>query len=60
MIDTVPKGVELTEVIKPLPVKPSQVKLTYSKSGNITLSGEVRVRLLPYPYPLVSLTRAPL
>ncbi|KAL1717978.1 heme peroxidase [Schizophyllum commune] len=43
MIDTVPKGVELTEVIKPLPVKPSQVKLTYSKSGNITLSGEVRL-----------------
>ncbi|KAL1746718.1 heme peroxidase [Schizophyllum fasciatum] len=43
MIDTVPKGVELTEVIRPLPAKPSELKLTYTKSGNITLSGEVRL-----------------
>ncbi|KAH7101481.1 heme peroxidase [Auriculariales sp. MPI-PUGE-AT-0066] len=42
MIDTVPKGVELTEVIRPLPVKPYQVKLTYMNDGIIKLSGEVR------------------
>ncbi|KIY64382.1 heme peroxidase [Cylindrobasidium torrendii FP15055 ss-10] len=43
MIDTVPKGVELTEVIRPLPVKPYQLKLTYLKNGTVKLSGEVRL-----------------
>lgn len=43
MIDTVPAGVTLTEVIRPLPVKPSELKLTYLTNGTISLSGEVRL-----------------
>ncbi|KAF8133615.1 heme peroxidase, partial [Mycena galopus ATCC 62051] len=42
MLDTVPQGVELSEVITPLPVKPHSVIL--SMSGNtLQLSGEVRL-----------------
>ncbi|KAJ6488990.1 heme peroxidase [Mycena sanguinolenta] len=42
MLDTVPTGVELTEIITPLPVKPSNLIL--SMAGDILkLSGEVRL-----------------
>ncbi|KAJ6488996.1 heme peroxidase [Mycena sanguinolenta] len=41
MLDTVPTGVELTEIITPLPVKPSN--LVISMAGDtLKLSGEVR------------------
>ncbi|KAJ7287099.1 hypothetical protein C8J57DRAFT_576981 [Mycena rebaudengoi] len=43
MLDTIPRGVQLTEVIKPLPVKPSGLDLILA--GNVLkLSGEVRFR----------------
>ncbi|KAJ7342452.1 heme peroxidase [Mycena albidolilacea] len=41
MVDTVPRGVQLTEVIKPLPVKPDSVQLVLN-GGTLQLSGEVR------------------
>ena len=44
MLDTVPKGVELTEVIEPLSVKPQSMLLRYMGDGTLKLSGEVRVR----------------
>ncbi|KAF7334638.1 Peroxidase [Mycena venus] len=42
MLDTVPRGVELTEVIKPLPVKPTQVVLLLD-GDVLKLSGLVRL-----------------
>ncbi|KAJ7613498.1 heme peroxidase [Roridomyces roridus] len=41
MIDTVPRGVELTEVLSPLPVKPAFVELTLA-NDTLQLSGQVR------------------
>ncbi|KAJ7287098.1 putative L-ascorbate oxidase [Mycena rebaudengoi] len=41
MLDTVPRGVQLTEVIKPLPVKPSGLDLVLD-GDVLKLSGEVR------------------
>ncbi|CAL1715556.1 unnamed protein product [Somion occarium] len=43
MIDTVHKGVQLTEVLEPLPVKPHQVTLTLLDDGTILLQGDVRL-----------------
>ncbi|KZV81700.1 heme peroxidase [Exidia glandulosa HHB12029] len=43
MIDVVPRGVQLTEVIAPLPVKPQDVELMYSDTGKLTFSGQVRL-----------------
>ncbi|KAK7039847.1 peroxidase [Favolaschia claudopus] len=42
MIDTVPKGVQLTDVLEPLPIKPADVELQYDAS-RIKLSGNVRL-----------------
>jgi hypothetical protein len=42
MLDTVPKGAELTEVITPLPVKPSILTMLFD-NDTVQLSGEVRV-----------------
>ncbi|RPD56148.1 heme peroxidase [Lentinus tigrinus ALCF2SS1-7] len=42
MLDTVPKDVQLTEVIEPLPVKPQTMLLTYMGDGTLKLSGQVR------------------
>ncbi|KAJ7614556.1 heme peroxidase [Roridomyces roridus] len=41
MIDTVPRGVELTEVLSPLPVKPVFLELTLA-NDTLQLSGQVR------------------
>ncbi|KAJ7439092.1 heme peroxidase [Mycena latifolia] len=41
MLDTVPRAVPLTEVIIPLPVKPSEVELSL-QGDTLLLSGEVR------------------
>ncbi|KAF7375657.1 Peroxidase [Mycena sanguinolenta] len=41
MLDTVPTGVELTEIITPLPVKPSSLILSMD-GDTLKLSGEVR------------------
>ncbi|KAF7355820.1 Peroxidase [Mycena venus] len=42
MLDTVPNGVQLTEVITPLPVKPDSVILTLN-NNTLELSGRVRL-----------------
>ncbi|KAJ7153048.1 putative L-ascorbate oxidase [Mycena crocata] len=42
MIDTVPHGVQLTDVLVPLPIKPSGVELTLD-GDTLKLSGEVRL-----------------
>ncbi|KAI9339789.1 L-ascorbate oxidase [Zopfochytrium polystomum] len=44
MIDTVPSTVELSEPIAPYDVKPYSWKLFPNANGNITFSGDVRVR----------------
>jgi hypothetical protein len=43
MLNTVPSDVQLTDVIAPLPVKPSNVELTMS-DDTLKLFGQVRVR----------------
>ncbi|KZV95573.1 heme peroxidase [Exidia glandulosa HHB12029] len=43
MLDTVPRGVQLTEVINPLSVKPHGFKLLYMADGLLNLTGEVRL-----------------
>lgn len=43
MLDTVPGGVQLTDVITPLPVKPANVILTLD-GDTLKLFGQVRVR----------------
>ncbi|KAF7378519.1 Peroxidase [Mycena sanguinolenta] len=48
MLDTVPNGVQLTEVITPLPVKPNTIKLIYdATTETIAFSGEVRLWDVP-------------
>jgi hypothetical protein len=43
MINTVPKGVELTDVIHPYPVKPSFLRTELGSNGTMTVSGHIRV-----------------
>jgi hypothetical protein len=43
MLDTVPRGVALTEVIEPLSVKPTSIKLVLLANGSFSLGGSVRV-----------------
>jgi hypothetical protein len=48
MINTVPRGVQLTEVIKPIAVKPSRVRLELLGEGDdftLALFGDIRVSL---------------
>ncbi|KAJ6609761.1 heme peroxidase [Mycena sp. CBHHK59/15] len=48
LLDTVPKGVQLTDVITPLPVKPNTIKLIYdAATETIAFSGEVRLWDVP-------------
>ncbi|KAJ7887101.1 heme peroxidase [Mycena olivaceomarginata] len=43
MLDTVPRGVQLTEVVTPLPVKPSTLSLVLGIGGDVLqFSGQVR------------------
>lgn len=44
MLDTVPKETKLTEVIRPLPVKPAGVEVIPTEGGGLALQGDVRVR----------------
>ncbi|KAJ7288770.1 heme peroxidase, partial [Mycena rebaudengoi] len=46
MVDTVPRGVQLTEVITPLPVKPAQLKLVLA-GNQLKFSGAVRLWNMP-------------
>lgn len=43
MIDTVPKGVTLTEVLQPLDIKPVAFQLRWAGNGNVLFIGEARV-----------------
>jgi hypothetical protein len=43
MIDTVPRGVKLTDVLEPLPVKPIDVIFNRRADGSLVLGGRVRV-----------------
>jgi hypothetical protein len=44
MINTVPRGVELTEIITPIPVKPSNMRLEVANNGeSLALFGSIRV-----------------
>lgn len=43
MIDTVPKTVKLSEVIKPLQVKPVGFQLMWLGNSQVSFKGEVRV-----------------
>ncbi|KAJ6494455.1 heme peroxidase [Mycena sanguinolenta] len=48
MLDTVPTGVQLTDVITPLPVKPDSIKLIYDAATvTIAFSGELRLWDVP-------------
>ncbi|KAF7351710.1 Peroxidase [Mycena sanguinolenta] len=54
MLDTVPTGVQLTDVISPLPVKPSSLAL--SLNGNILqLTGQVRLWNVTDPSPNITM-----
>ncbi|OTB00204.1 hypothetical protein M426DRAFT_324446 [Hypoxylon sp. CI-4A] len=43
MLNTVPKGVQLTDVIEPIAVKPNNLFITVNSNGTQTVSGEVRI-----------------
>ncbi|KAK7045256.1 peroxidase [Favolaschia claudopus] len=43
MLDTVPKDVQLSDVIDPLPIKPSEVQIVLGTNGKLLLSGVVRL-----------------
>ncbi|EHK47152.1 hypothetical protein TRIATDRAFT_46525 [Trichoderma atroviride IMI 206040] len=43
MINTVPKGVALTDPIQPIAVKPSQLFATINSDGTMTMSGYIRL-----------------
>lgn len=48
MLDTVPRGVQLTGVIEPIPVKPYDVYLSYNANGTLNfVGGELRLWNLP-------------
>jgi hypothetical protein len=43
MLDTVPRGVKLTEEVLPLPAKPAFLVLTRNLNGTLTVSTSIRV-----------------
>jgi hypothetical protein len=43
MIETVPKGVVLSDVVSPMPVKPINATLDFDEDGNLIFSGYIRV-----------------
>jgi hypothetical protein len=51
MLDTVPRGVVLTDVVDPLPVKPAELTLIMHPNNNsFTFNGNVRVsRIISFP-----------
>lgn len=44
MLNTVPKDVQLTDVIQPIPIRPNNLFITVNPNGTQTITGEVRVR----------------
>ncbi|KAH8884379.1 heme peroxidase [Thozetella sp. PMI_491] len=47
MLNTVPKDVELSAPIDPVPVKPDNIEIKVDSNGNMTITGEIRVNYLP-------------
>ncbi|KAK7053899.1 peroxidase [Favolaschia claudopus] len=43
MLNTVPRTVQLSEVIEPLPLKPYQLSLNMASNGSLMLSGYIRI-----------------
>ncbi|KAJ7848907.1 heme peroxidase [Mycena leptocephala] len=43
MLNTVPAGVTLSDVIEPLVVKPRELRLFFTSTGGLTLSGNIRI-----------------
>ena len=60
MIETVPKGVVLSDVVTPMNVKPINATLDFDNKGNLIFSGYIRVRS-PFPPSSqdISLTKSP-
>ena len=54
MIETIPSGVTLSDVISPLVVKPVNATLDFDIHGNLIFTGYIRVRFLSYPLPRFS------
>ena len=46
MINTVPKEVQLTEVITPIPTKPDFINVKLNEDGTFFISGEIRVSIV--------------
>ena len=55
-IDTVPSGVELTEPISPMPVKPINITYDFDTDGRLMLSGKFRILTAADAAPPTSLT----
>ncbi|KAK3293980.1 heme peroxidase [Chaetomium fimeti] len=43
--NTVPKGVQLSEVITPIPLKPDNLFIAMNDGGNMTITGDIRIRI---------------
>lgn len=48
MLNTVPTGVVLSDVIKPMPVKPINATLDFDNDGNLIFTGYIRVSSMSY------------
>jgi len=54
MIETVPKGVVLSDVVTPMNVKPINATLDFDNQGNLIFSGYIRVRSRSHPHLKIS------
>jgi hypothetical protein len=48
MIETIPNGVALSDVVAPMKVKPINATLDFDIQGNLIFSGYIRVSLSPF------------
>jgi hypothetical protein len=51
MIDTVPRGVKLSEPMTPIEIKPDDVDISIDESGNMTINAHIRIRTDNRPIP---------
>lgn len=50
MINTVPRGVKLTDIINPIAVKPRNLFITPNTDGTLYVNGFIRVRMESFTY----------
>lgn len=50
MINTVPRSVKLTDIIKPIAVKPRNLFITPNADGTLYVNGFIRVRIEMFTY----------